>query len=115
MRIRVRELSFRDGGGGKESGTVVHEASLALGAYLVAHPSTVAGKRVLELGSGTGWLALRLAQLGADVTATVRGQRPESAAIPPPRGAPAAAACTLLPQDRPGANKIENKLFNPIF
>ena len=28
--------------------------------------------RCLELGSGTGWLALRLAQLGADVTATDR-------------------------------------------
>lgn len=28
--------------------------------------------RVLELGAGTGWLALRLAQLGADVTATDR-------------------------------------------
>ena len=28
--------------------------------------------RILELGSGTGWLALRLAQLGADVTATDR-------------------------------------------
>ena len=34
------------------------EAALHLGQYLCAHPSLVSGKRVLELGAGTGYLSI---------------------------------------------------------
>lgn len=43
---------------------------------LEAPPPTVwDGLRIFELGSGTGWLALRLASLGACITATDRASR----------------------------------------
>lgn len=47
------------------------EAAL-LGAVAASTRSDFEQLRCLELGSGTGWLALRLAQLGADVTVTDR-------------------------------------------
>ena len=39
--------------------------SLALSKYLCDHPSLVAGKRVVELGSGTGAVGIICAALGA--------------------------------------------------
>jgi 2-polyprenyl-3-methyl-5-hydroxy-6-metoxy-1,4-benzoquinol methylase len=54
----------------------IWESSRALEAVIVAAVDERSGSwselRILELGSGTGWLALRLAQLGAHVTATDR-------------------------------------------
>lgn len=47
------------------------EAALALGTYLLQHPHVVRGKTVLELGAGTGFLAILAARMGAvRVTAT---------------------------------------------
>ena len=67
--IRVREDGTRHAGCVESSGWVwpsarVLEASLS--------SSTLRGARVLDLGAGTGWLSLRLASLGAHVTATDR-------------------------------------------
>ena len=54
----------------------IWESSRALETAMLAAVQEGGGSRselrILELGSGTGWLALRLAQLGADVTATDR-------------------------------------------
>ena len=54
----------------------IWESSRALETAMLAAVHEASGSwselRILELGSGTGWLALRLAQLGADVTATDR-------------------------------------------
>jgi SAM-dependent methyltransferase len=54
----------------------IWESSRALETAMLAAVHEGSGSwselRILELGSGTGWLALRLAQLGADVTATDR-------------------------------------------
>lgn len=54
----------------------IWESSRALETAMLAAVHECSGSwselRILELGSGTGWLALRLAQLGADVTATDR-------------------------------------------
>jgi predicted nicotinamide N-methyase len=43
---------------GGTTGLRTWEAALHMGQYLCAHPSVVANKRVLELGSGTGYLAV---------------------------------------------------------
>ena len=42
---------------------------LALAHHFVAHPETVAGKRVLDLGAGSGLVAIAAAQAGAIVSA----------------------------------------------
>ena len=65
LEVTVRQLGFHEGGGGKESGTVVHEGSLALGALLAARPELVRGLRVLELGCGCGVGGLVAAAAGA--------------------------------------------------
>ena len=65
LEVTVRQLGFHEGGGGKESGTVVHEGSLALGALLAACPELVRGLRVLELGCGCGVGGLVAAAAGA--------------------------------------------------
>jgi len=51
-------------------GATVWSSSLALAAALAADPQLVAGKRVLELGCGSGLCGVVAARLGAHVTAT---------------------------------------------
>ena len=41
------------------------DAGVALLRYLAEHPGTVTGKRVVELGAGTGIVGLAVARLGA--------------------------------------------------
>ena len=68
--VAVTQSGERQSGRDESSGWVWRSA-YALEATLLAQPNVCWPKqRVLELGSGTGWLALRLAQLGARVTAT---------------------------------------------
>jgi hypothetical protein len=50
----------------KATGGDVWHGSHALGLYLQGQPDIVAGKRVLELGSGTGFLGLVAAAVGAE-------------------------------------------------
>lgn len=108
--IHVRQDGVRDeathpgGYRADESGGWVWHASTALETALSAEVSgTWEGRRVLELGAGTGWLSLRIATQGALVTATDRdGAVPRmlrnvlrnQARAPPPRRArcPARAA-----------------------
>ncbi|KAK4234054.1 S-adenosylmethionine-dependent methyltransferase-like protein [Achaetomium macrosporum] len=53
--------------GSGTTGLRTWEAALHLGQYLCANPSLVRNKRILELGSGTGYLAVLCAKyLGAD-------------------------------------------------
>lgn len=54
------------------TGGTVWEASGLLASALGDFGVEWQGARVLELGSGTGWLALKMAQRGASVTATDR-------------------------------------------
>ena len=56
-----------------ESGGWIWPSARLLEETLLAERPSWAGVNVLELGSGTGYLALRLAQAGARVTATDRG------------------------------------------
>jgi predicted nicotinamide N-methyase len=46
-------------------GTSVWEAGIALSEHIQSHPSLVNGKRILELGSGTGIVGLAAFQSGA--------------------------------------------------
>ncbi|KAL2118730.1 hypothetical protein VTJ04DRAFT_8390 [Mycothermus thermophilus] len=56
-RINLLESRALISAGGT-TGLRTWEAALHMGQYLCAHPSVVANKRVLELGSGTGYLAV---------------------------------------------------------
>jgi predicted nicotinamide N-methyase len=58
--------------GRRETGGWLWEAARVLEDALLEERRDWSGLRVLELGSGSGWLALRLASLGAEVTATDR-------------------------------------------
>ena len=46
-------------------GGIVRDAALALARYIEAHPGTVAGKNVLELGAGMGLVSTACSLLGA--------------------------------------------------
>merc|ERR1711912_85667 len=48
------------------TGNLVWPACHAFGAYLCEHPEIVRGRRVVELGAGTGCAGLVAAALGAD-------------------------------------------------
>ena len=71
--IRVREDGTRHAGCDESSGWLWYAARHLLD-VLVAdeHDQLVQGLRILELGSGTGWLGLHLAARGAVVTVTER-------------------------------------------
>ncbi|CAB3406459.1 unnamed protein product [Caenorhabditis bovis] len=51
-------------------GGVIWDSALLTIHYFFKHPDLYSGKKVLELGSGTGVCSLVLAALGAEVTAT---------------------------------------------
>ena len=68
--VVIRENGSRYLGSDGTSGWV-WQAGRVLAAQLLASVD-VGGLRILELGSGTGWLALTLARAGAFVTATER-------------------------------------------
>jgi SAM-dependent methyltransferase len=74
--IHVREHGTRHSGGDGTSGWIWYSARLLLDYLLTAWPaenSPLQACSILELGSGTGWLALHLARHGAaHVTATDR-------------------------------------------
>eukprot|EP00284_Hemiselmis_tepida_P001540 CAMPEP_0174944678 /NCGR_PEP_ID=MMETSP1355-20121228/79721_1 /TAXON_ID=464990 /ORGANISM="Hemiselmis tepida, Strain CCMP443" /LENGTH=242 /DNA_ID=CAMNT_0016191999 /DNA_START=135 /DNA_END=860 /DNA_ORIENTATION=+ len=59
-RVTVGEATYEDCG----LGSKVWESSICLAAWLSLHPDTVRGRRVLELGAGTGVGGLLAAQLG---------------------------------------------------
>ena len=67
----IREDGTRHQGCDESSGWIWY-ASRQLEETLIETNGSVEGLRVLEIGSGTGWLALRLAMRGAHVTATER-------------------------------------------
>jgi predicted nicotinamide N-methyase len=48
-----------------QCGTSVWESGIAFSEYIKSHPSLVKGKRILELGSGTGIVGLAAFQSGA--------------------------------------------------
>ncbi len=56
--------------GADETGGWLWPAARVLDQALAEHMADLSGKRVLELGAGCGWLALRCARRGAHVTAT---------------------------------------------
>ena len=67
----IREDGTRHQGCDESSGWIWY-ASRQLEESLIETNGSVEGLRILEIGSGTGWLALRLAMRGAHVTATDR-------------------------------------------
>ena len=81
----VRDASITSQYRADESGGWIWEASNVCEAAIVklctASAKDWEDMRVLELGSGTGWLALRVARLGARVTATDRGCRVAAATL----------------------------------
>jgi predicted nicotinamide N-methyase len=65
-RITLLESRFTLSAAGT-TGLRTWEASLPLGQYLCANPEVVRGKRILELGAGTGYLSILCAKyLGAE-------------------------------------------------
>lgn len=60
---------------GRDTGGWIWQAAYCLERTLRAQYSGWEDRTILELGSGTGWLALRLAALGASVVATDRASR----------------------------------------
>lgn len=64
MAVSVQQAGMRCTGGW------VWEGAKELDAYLLHSVETFAGLHVLELGAGVGWLAQRLASVGARVVAT---------------------------------------------
>ncbi|KAL3154376.1 hypothetical protein ABBQ32_013853 [Trebouxia sp. C0010 RCD-2024] len=59
--LQIEELQDAEGG----PGHVIWEAGIVLSRYLVNHPVLVKGKRVLELGCGTGIVGITAACMGA--------------------------------------------------
>lgn len=51
---------------------VVWDAAVVLAEYLSKNPMIVAGRKVIELGAGTGLVGILCSQIGADVTVTDR-------------------------------------------
>ncbi|KAK3326963.1 putative methyltransferase-domain-containing protein [Cercophora scortea] len=79
------------------------EAALHLGQYLCLHPSVVRGKRVLELGAGTGYLAMLCARyLGAEHVIVTDGSEdvienlPDNFALNGLRGSDGISAMRLM-------------------
>jgi predicted nicotinamide N-methyase len=70
--IRVREDGTRRAGSDESSGWVWYAARQLEQVLVQMINHDIKGLRILEVGSGTGWLALRLALRGALVTATER-------------------------------------------
>ena len=79
----VRDASITSQYRADESGGWIWEASNVCEAAIVklCTAKDWEDMRVLELGCGTGWLALRVARLGARVTATDRGCRVAAATL----------------------------------
>jgi len=50
-----------------DTGVVVWDAALVLAKYLELRKEDICGKKIIELGSGTGVVGLAAATLGADV------------------------------------------------
>ena len=70
-RLIICENGTRHQGCDETSGWIWY-AARQLDEILIETHGDVNGLRILEIGSGTGWLALRLALRGAQVTATDR-------------------------------------------
>ena len=69
----IRQDGTRHQGCDESSGWIWYAARVLENAVIqLMGPQLERGMRILELGSGTGWLACRLASLGASVTATDR-------------------------------------------
>lgn len=71
-KVVIKQSGLRHSGCDESSGWIWHSAYALEAAILDEACLCWADQQVLELGSGTGWFALRLAQLGAEVTATDR-------------------------------------------
>ena len=68
--VRIDELTelsiFQRQGTGSATGWLVWPVALDISKYIIANPTLVAGKRVLELGSGTGLVGMVSAISGAN-------------------------------------------------
>ena len=68
LRVRQKQCGEQDGTG---TGAVVWNAAHVLSTYLCGNPASVIGKRIMDLGTGTGLTGLVALHLGAsDVTLT---------------------------------------------
>eukprot|EP00752_Nemacystus_decipiens_P017883 g16032.t1 len=65
--LKIRQAWKGDGKGGTDIGfgASVYPAAYVLAEYLERHPHLVRGKRVIELGTGTGFLGIATSILGA--------------------------------------------------
>ncbi|CAB1117037.1 unnamed protein product [Ectocarpus sp. CCAP 1310/34] len=65
--LKIQQAWKGDGKGGTDIGfgASVYPAAYVLAEYLERHPYLVRGKRVIELGTGTGFLGIAAATLGA--------------------------------------------------
>eukprot|EP00903_Cladosiphon_okamuranus_P011220 g10586.t1 len=65
--LKIRQAWKGDGKGGTDIGfgASVYPAAYVLAEYLERHPHLVRGKRVIELGTGTGFLGIGTSVLGA--------------------------------------------------
>ncbi len=71
--VRILESKYLTAGG--STGLRTWNAAMCLAEHLIANPHLLHGKRVVELGSGTGLVAIVCARLGGNILATDKDAR----------------------------------------